>query len=78
MNRRTRIFQKKWEQRTLSRAQNHKDKIAKEGRKAHTWYFDDDAFIRDVAYTIDGGIDRSRIPGRAFTTQGNLALMKNI
>lgn len=43
-------------------------------RKAHTWYFDDDVFLRDVHHTIDGAIDREKIPGRRPTSKGNLAL----
>lgn len=43
---------------------------------AHSWYFDDDSVYRDLAYTIDGSIDRTSIPGRVPTTQGNLGLTK--
>lgn len=45
-------------------------------RTAHTWYFDDAAFLRDVNFTIDGSIDRQKIPGRSLTDKGNLALLK--
>ncbi|MEL6408807.1 MAG: alpha/beta hydrolase [Pseudomonadota bacterium] len=45
-------------------------------RKAHTWYFEDDVFLRDVTFTIQGDIDRMEIPTREPTNLGNLGLVK--
>ena len=44
-------------------------------RTAHTWYFENTPFLRDVFFTLQGNIDRNAIPGRAPTDKGNLALL---
>lgn len=54
----------------------HIDPELEAGPLAHTWYFDDKAFMRDITLTIAGNIDRNRIPGRQPTDRGNLALVK--
>ncbi|CTQ34021.1 alpha/beta hydrolase [Jannaschia rubra] len=45
---------------------------------AHTWYFDDPVFLRDVFLTIDGAIDRVEFPTRARTQTDDLALIRPV
>lgn len=47
-----------------------------EGAEAasHSWYFDDERFLRDAALTVDGAMDRNELPTRLATTAGNLGL----
>lgn len=41
----------------------------------HTWYFDDPVFLRDVALTVAGRLDRHELPTRAPTDRGGLGLV---
>lgn len=43
-------------------------------QKAHTFYFEDDWIMRDMALTLDGKIDRYRIPSRVKDAAGRLVL----
>lgn len=40
------------------------------GHPSHTWYFHDALFLRDLAFTLDGDIDRASIPTRRRGPQG--------
>ncbi len=42
---------------------------------SHNWYFDDPVFMTDIFHTIDGKIDREKIPTRARTNTDDLALV---
>jgi len=42
---------------------------------AHTWYFFDKKFLKDVLMTLQGKIDRNEIPTRGHGSGGNLVLI---
>lgn len=42
----------------------HKDTFETTGHPSHTWYFHDPLFLRDLAFTLNGKIDRGSIPTR--------------
>ncbi|MEM8825236.1 MAG: alpha/beta hydrolase [Pseudomonadota bacterium] len=42
----------------------------------HNWHFEDPTLMTDVFHTIDGKIDRTRIPTRVPATNGDLVLRK--
>jgi esterase/lipase superfamily enzyme len=52
----------------------HKSRLGNALTRSHNWYFDDPAFLKDVVYVTEGRIDRNRIPTRAPTSEGGLAL----
>ncbi len=42
--------------------------------RSHGWYFEDDAFYRDLAATLDGRVDRNAIPTREPLSPNRLRL----
>ena len=57
-----------WE--TLDEAATH----APGSFSTHSWHFDDRLFARDLVYTLQGDIDRNRIPTRVIDAAGKLHL----
>jgi len=47
-----------------------------DGTFAHSWHIGDDFFAKDLFFTIQGDIDRDRIPTRGFDSNGRLCLKK--
>ena len=45
------------------------------GNWSHSWHFDDELFAKDLYYTIQGDIDRNKIPTRTME-EGELVLTK--
>lgn len=45
-------------------------------KESHTWYFDDELFFKDVYLTIQGDIDRERIPTRGRLRNGGYYFRK--
>lgn len=43
--------------------------------KSHWWYFESPRFYEDLAYVLEGGLDRDAIPTRGYTDRGNRALI---
>ncbi len=48
---------------------------ADRGIYAHTWYIEDDFFIKDLLFTLQGDIDRNRIPTRRRDGESRLSLL---
>jgi hypothetical protein len=46
------------------------------GMYAHGWYIDDMVFIKDLALTLQGDIDRNRLPTRKVNSPNRLELQK--
>lgn len=44
--------------------ESNADKFDHLPNDSHTWYFFDDTFMKDVAHTLKGDVDRNRIPTR--------------
>jgi esterase/lipase superfamily enzyme len=44
--------------------------------KSHSWYFFDDTFLEDLAFTLKGELDREVIPTRELRDDGELYLKK--
>jgi esterase/lipase superfamily enzyme len=47
-----------------------------DGSFSHSWHIGDDVFAKDLYFTIQGDIDRNRIPTRRMDDRGRLALRK--
>lgn len=47
-----------------------------DGSFSHSWHIGDDKFAKDLFFTIQGDIDRNRIPTREIDSSGRLCLKK--
>lgn len=47
-----------------------------DGAFSHSWHIGDDVFAKDLFFTIQGDIDRNRIPTREIDSSGRLSLKK--
>lgn len=54
--------------------EKHRNKIKGPDDSPHNWYFSDRTVMKDIAFTLSGDIDREKIPTRAPTNLGGLAL----
>ena len=48
--------------------------VAEAGAFSHSWYFDDVNFLRDLAQTLQGKLDRNVVAQRAKDAEGGLSL----